>query len=79
MFQNQQEAFQYLAQLAQDFINTLPPSANAATSHVAQQAIQIVGIALQPQPGDAPADKPAKPARKPRKTTTEDTSNAHAP
>lgn len=48
MNDKQKEALNYLAQLANDFINTLPASAKGPTMQMAQQAINVLESSLTP-------------------------------
>ena len=42
MTQEKEQAIQFLSQLAQDFVNTLPISARNITAQIAQNAIDIL-------------------------------------
>lgn len=43
-----QQALQFLAQVAQDLLNTLPPSAKEGFRHIAQQAVDALREPEQP-------------------------------
>jgi hypothetical protein len=50
---NKTQAIQFLAQVASDFLNTLPPSAKGPFQQVAQEAIKVLE-----KPDPPKADQP---------------------
>lgn len=51
-----QDAVQYLAQLASDYVRTLPPSAAGPTHATAQEAVSTLAVLVSAAPTDG--DKP---------------------
>lgn len=52
-----QDAVQYLAQLASDYVRTLPPSAAGPTHATAQEAVSTLAVLVSAAPTE-PGDKP---------------------